>query len=224
MRRLLVFFLITALLISLTGCVSYLGSEIVNVKGFGDNRYIDHNGVRYHIVPEESQKGGYWYPRNTGGRYIGFAKEKFYKWTVVTKFFFFDNGQGVSYIHGSPYYYFPEGIYGFPSMELDNIDALILDYTNDWGKPGKEISDREIIKAFWELQSQEAVSADTDFKIGEAGYFEDITILNREFNIVRPFLITYNEDGAWIPNFGSPGYKIVLIPDDLYKRIIELSY
>ena len=221
----------------LTSCVSYLGAEHLAVMGSGDNRYIDYGSARYYCAPEESEKSGYWYPKEDSENmtYIGFSKEKFHQWTVVTRFYFFDNGSRASYIHGSPYYYFPEGVSGFPPVEAGYVDALLVG--------GAEIDDRQIIEGFMALQDGEGTSraySDLEHVIGgsaggagDAGgagsaggaggaRYEDITLYNKEYCIVRPFLIGYDSEGCWVPVFKQAGFPYIKIPDELYAQIVDL--
>ena len=207
----------------LSSCVSYLGAEHIAVKGSGGNRYIDYGGARYYCAPEESSKGGYWYPKGDSEdmAYIGFSKEKFHQWTVVTRFYFYDNGNEASYIHGSPYYYFPEGISGFPPVEADYVDALLVG--------GAEIDDRQVIEGFMALQDGKGASraySDLDHAIGggnaSGAMYENITLYNKEYSIVRPFILGYDSEGCWVPVFKQAGYPYVKIPDGLYAQIVEL--
>jgi len=214
-------FLILVLLVAvfMTSCISYLGPVHLPVNGTGDNRYIDYGGIRYSILPEESQKGGYWYSADGDNTvFIGRSKQRFYEWIDVTSFYLYDNGKGVSYIHGSPYYYFPEWITGFPELEAANIDELIVG--------DARIADREIIEAFFALQYEAAKFEDAPFDslspwIVNGREIDRITAYNIDFDLVRPFLIYTYGDSVLVPVFRQPGYKHTKMPDDLAERIIS---
>ena len=202
----------------LTSCVSYIGPKHVSVKGAGDNRYIDHCGVRYTIVPGESQKSGYWSPNNGEDSVIlGRTKEPFYKWIVVSDVRFYDNGEGISYIHCGAYYYFPEGISGFPDICAANVDELIIG--------DAVITDRQIIDAFMALQD-ETKGLERYDRVSDEPWIvngqdcDRIDIYNRDFDLIRTFLIKFDGDTCWIPVFKQPGAKYSRIPDDLYGQIM----
>ena len=212
-----VFSIVTILLVVclLSSCVSYLGPTHITVKGFGDNRYIDHGGVRYHIVPEESQKGGYWYPNEGRGTvFLGNTKEKFYDWIVVSDAYLFDNGKGISYIHCGAYYYFPEGIYGFPAVEAANVDALIIG--------DSYITDRQIIEEFMALQEEKRGVSYSDLNASATWISDRITLYNEDFDLIRPFLVDFDGENVWVPVFSIPGYSYTKIPPDLLDRMMAL--
>lgn len=219
-----VIIIIVSLLISclLSSCVSFLGTKHLPVKGFGDNKYIDYEGVRYFCMPEESKKSGYWYPNRDSENattYIGFSKMKFYKWIDVTCFYLHDNGEGTAYIHGSPYCYFTEGIHGFPPIEAEYVDALIVG--------GVEIDDRVIINDFMALQREQSgevrTYSDLEF-FYDGSKYEDITLYNREFDITRAFRVGYDDEGfCWVTVFSQAGSSYKRIPDELFARITRLA-
>ena len=227
--------LILILVFSLTSCVSYLGPKHISIKGSGNGRYIDYGGVRYTINPAESQKSFYWSPdKDRNMIYLGNCKEWFYEWHVVTDVYLYDNGEGTAYIKADPYYYFPEGISGFPPVTVENIDALILNHTDIYGKNSGEIRDRSIIEAFFELQEKDgkekavrsgretdSETEELEFIWDEDGYLKDITLYNSEFNLVRPLVLMYGKQGAWIPKMYDSGS--ILIPDELYEKIINAA-
>jgi len=202
----------------LTSCVSYIGPKHVSIRGVGDNRYIDHGGVRYTIVPEESQKSGYWYPKNgENSVFIGTTKERFYKWIVVSDARFYDNGKGTSYIHCGAYYYFPEGISGFPDICAANVDEITI------GEAG--ITDRQIIEAFMALQETKEGLERYD-RISDEPWIvngrdcDRIDVYNRDFDLIRSFLIMFDGESCWVPVFKQPGAQYARIPDDLLGQIM----
>jgi len=215
MKKILSFFTVLLVICMLTSCVSYLGPTHITINGFGDNRYIDHGGIRYYIVPEESQKGGYWYPKEGKNTvFLGNTKEKFYEWLVVNDAYLFDNGNGVSYIHCGAYYYFPEGISGFPSIETANIDALIIG--------DSYITDRQIIEEFMALQGEKRGVKYSDLDASVSWISDSITLYNEEFDLIRPLLIQFDGTNIWIPVYGLPGFPYTKIPTGLYDRMMAL--
>ena len=222
MKKTIVFTAILLISCLLTSCVSFLGTEYLPVKGFGDNKYIDYKGVRYYCIPEESNKSGFWAPKSDSENsttFIGFSKEKFYEWTVVTRFYLHDNGEGTAYIHGSPYYYFPEGINGFPPVEAEFVDALIVG--------DAEISDRQVIDDFMALQDEEGgpFLRHSDLEhFYDGSKYENIILYNREYNLKRVYIVGYDTGGScWVPVFKQPGFPYKKIPDELYTRIVYLA-
>ena len=202
----------------LTSCVSYIGPKHVSIRGVGDSRYIDHGGIRYTIVPGESQIGGYWYPNDGENSIVlGRTKERFFEWIVVSDVRFYDNGKGTSYIHCGAYYYFPEGISGFPDICAANVDEIIIGEAR--------ITDRQIIEAFMALQEKPG-EAERYNGIPDEPWIingqncDRIDIYNRDFDLIRPFLIMFDRETCWVPVFNHPGAQYARIPDDLYGQIM----